>query len=127
MQIGMSRKGNPYDNPIVESFFKTLKSEEVYVMDVGSFDELRLRLPEYIDVVYNTNRLHWSLSYPRPAEFEAMRTFTTTPRRQHEVTCGFSLAPHWSSPARGTIRRPEFKQTDSLNLFSQKRKALMGL
>jgi len=116
----MSRKGNPYENPIVDSFFKTPKTEEVYLTDVGSFDELRLRLPEYIDIVYNTKRFHSSLGYLRPAEFEAMRTFTTTPRRQHEVTCGFSLAPHWSSPARGRIRRPEFKRGDSLNLFYQK-------
>jgi putative transposase len=85
MQISMSRKGNPYENPIVESFFKTLKTEEVYLMDVGSFDELRLRLPEYIDVVYNMKRLHSSLGYLPPAEFEAMRTFTTTPH-QHVLT-----------------------------------------
>ena len=87
MQISMSRKGNPYENPIMESFFKTLKTEEVYLMDVGSFDDLRLRLPEYIDVVYNTKRLHSSLGYVPLAEFEAMRSFTTTPH-QHVLTRG---------------------------------------
>lgn len=85
MRISMSRKGNPYENPIVESFFKTLKTEEVYLMDVGSFDELRLRLPEYIDIVYNTKRLHSSLGYVPPAEFETMRTLTKTPH-QHVLT-----------------------------------------
>jgi len=71
----------------VESFFKTLKTEEVYLMDVGSFDELWLRLPEYIDVVYNMKRLHSSLGYLPPAEFEAMRTITTTPP-EHVLTTG---------------------------------------
>ena len=79
MRISMSRKGNPYDNPIAESFFKTLKTEEVYLMDVGTFEELSSRLPEYIEVVYNTKRLHSSLGYLPPAEFEAYKIFNPQP------------------------------------------------
>ena len=79
MQISMSRKGNPYDNPIAESFFKTLKTEEVYLMDVGTFEELSSRLPEYIEVVYNTKRLHSSLGYLPPEEFEAYKIFNPQP------------------------------------------------
>lgn len=71
MRISMSRKGNPYDNPIAESFFKTLKDEEIYLLDVLSYEELQGRLPEYIDGIYNTERLHSALGYLPPAEFEA--------------------------------------------------------
>ena len=79
MRISMSRKGNPYDNPIAESFFKTLKTEEVYLMDVGTFGELSSRLPDFIDVVYNTKRLHSSLGYLPPVEFEAYMVFNPRP------------------------------------------------
>lgn len=72
MRISMSRKGNPYDNAIAESFFKTLKDEEIYLMDVPTYEELRRRLPEYIDRIYNTKRLHSALGYLPPVEFEAM-------------------------------------------------------
>jgi putative transposase len=72
MEISMSRKGNPYDNAIAESFFKTLKDEEIYLMDVPTYEELGRRLPEYIDRIYNTERLHSALGYLPPVEFEAM-------------------------------------------------------
>jgi putative transposase len=71
MQISMSRTGNPYDNAIAESFFKTLKYEEIYLSEVLTFEELGRRLPEYIDRIYNTERLHSALGYLPPAEFEA--------------------------------------------------------
>ncbi len=74
MRISMSRKGNPYDNPIAESFFKTLKDEEIYLLDVLSYEELASRLPEYINGIYNTERLHSALGYLPPAEFEAELT-----------------------------------------------------
>jgi putative transposase len=74
MQISMSRKGNPYDNAIAESFFKTLKYEEIYLLEVPSYGELAERLPEFIDRIYNTERLHSALGYLPPAEFEAKVT-----------------------------------------------------
>jgi putative transposase len=74
MRISMSRKGNPYDNPIAESFFKTLKQEEIYLLDVLSYDQLASRLPEFMDRIYNTERLHSALGYLPPVEYEAMVT-----------------------------------------------------
>jgi putative transposase len=74
MRISMSRKGNPYDNPIAESFFKTLKQEEIYLLDVLSYDQLASRLPEFLDRIYNTERLHSALGYLPPVEFEALVT-----------------------------------------------------
>ena len=51
-QISMSRRGNPYDNAQAESFFKTLKSEEVYLTEYRSMKEVKERLGEFIDQVY---------------------------------------------------------------------------
>ena len=69
--ISMSRRGNPYDNARVESFMKTLKSEEVNLQTYQSMDEARASIADFIDAVYNQRRLHSSLGYQPPAEFEA--------------------------------------------------------
>ena len=69
-QISMSRKGNPYDNAACESFMKTLKYEEVYRTEYRDFREARSRIGEFLERVYNRKRLHSSLGYVPPAEFE---------------------------------------------------------
>jgi len=66
----MSRKGNPYDNATAESFFKTLKYEEVYLNDYQTEDDVWERIPFFIEEVYNQKRLHSALGYRPPAEFE---------------------------------------------------------
>lgn len=71
-QISMSRKGNPYDNATMESFFKTLKAEEVYLWEYRDLEEVRQRLGRFIGAVYNRKRLHSSLGYRPPIEFEEM-------------------------------------------------------
>jgi len=71
MQISMSAKGNAYDNVKAESFFKTLKQEEVYLKQYHSFEEAASNLGQFIDEVYNAKRLHSSLGYVPPIEFEA--------------------------------------------------------
>lgn len=68
--ISMSRRGNPYDNAKAESFMKTLKHEEVLLNEYESFDEALANLGRFIEVVYNTKRLHSSLDYRPPVEFE---------------------------------------------------------
>lgn len=69
--ISMSAKGNPYDNAKAESFFKTLKREEVYLSDDRTFEEAETNIGHFIEDVYNRKRLHSSLGYSSPAEFEA--------------------------------------------------------
>jgi len=71
-RISMSRKGNPYDNAVVESFMKTLKTEEVYLWEYQSMADVQRRLPYFIEDVYNQKRLHASLGYIPPVEYEAM-------------------------------------------------------
>jgi putative transposase len=70
-QISMSAKGNPYDNAKAESFFKTLKREEVYLKEYRTFADAQANIQTFIEDVYNTKRLHSSLGYLPPTEFEA--------------------------------------------------------
>ena len=70
--ISMSRRGNPYDNALAESFMKTLKTEEVYLNEYNTIFEARLNIEHFIDHVYNQKRLHSSLGYRPPVEFEAI-------------------------------------------------------
>jgi putative transposase len=76
-QISMSSVSNPYDNAKAESFFKTLKQEEVYLKEYESFADAEANLAVFIEQVYNTKRLHSSLGYLPPAEFEA--TYISVP------------------------------------------------
>ena len=68
----MCRRGNPYDNAHVESFFKTLKHEEIYANDYTTIDDVVDRLPHFLEEVYNRRRLHSSLGYMPPGEFESV-------------------------------------------------------
>ena len=70
IEISMSAKGNSYDNALIESFFKTLKAEEVYLWEYETYDDVIERIPFFIEDVYNTKRLHSSLGYLPPEEFE---------------------------------------------------------
>lgn len=69
-QISMSRTATPEDNAYIESFFKTLKREEIYFKDYKVIGDVKENLPKFIDEVYNTKRLHSSLGYKTPSEFE---------------------------------------------------------
>ena len=68
--ISMSRKANPYDNAMAESFMKTLKYEEVYLFEYEDFAEAKRRVGQFLDRVYNEKRLHSALGYLPPVEYE---------------------------------------------------------
>jgi putative transposase len=71
IRCSMSRKGNCYDNAVAESFFGSLKRERVLHMRYQTREEARRDLFEYVEVFYNQKRLHSSLGYVAPAEYDA--------------------------------------------------------
>jgi len=71
IEISMSRKGDPYDNAMAESFMKTIKSEEVYINEYRDLVDAYSNIEQFIEIVYNKKRLHSSLGYTTPEETEA--------------------------------------------------------
>jgi len=90
----MSRRGDCYDNAVMESFFSTVKSE--LADRFASFGEAKMELFDYIEVFYNQRRRHSTLGQIRPGEFEqlaarhlflpAKRTGRTAINRRHTCT-----------------------------------------
>ena len=64
----LSRKGNPYDNAVIESTNRILKKEFVYQRAFASLDQLRRELNSYVRW-YNEERIHSTLGYMSPVEF----------------------------------------------------------
>lgn len=69
-EISMAQRGNPYENAVCESFIKTLKDEEVYLWEYKTMEDAERRICHFIKDVYNEKRLHSSLGYCPPNEFE---------------------------------------------------------
>lgn len=67
----MSRKGNCYDNAFVESFFHTLKVELIHREKFKTREEARRAIFEFIEVWYNRERIHSSIDYQTPVEYES--------------------------------------------------------
>ncbi len=70
IRISMSRTASPYDNAQAESFIKTLKYEEVYRTEYRNLEEARASIAEFLEKIYNQQRLHSALGYRPPLEFE---------------------------------------------------------
>jgi putative transposase len=85
-QISMSRKGNPYDNAMAESFVKTLKYEEVYRNEYRDLAEAWAGIGRFFEQVYNEKRLHSALGYRPPAEFERSLATVSAPTPSPRTT-----------------------------------------
>lgn len=71
IQVSMSDKGDPYDNAMMESFFSTLRAELTDLERFPTRQAARTAVFEFIEVFYNRQRLHSSLGYRSPADFES--------------------------------------------------------
>jgi putative transposase len=71
VQMSMAAKGTPTDNAFVERFMRTLKEEEVYLHEYRDLADARAHIGRFLEEVYMCKRLHSSLGYLPPAEFEA--------------------------------------------------------
>ena len=65
-----SRKGNPYDNALMESFYRTLKRELIQDAHFETPEQAQKEIFKYIELYYNTKRMHSALGYVSPSEFE---------------------------------------------------------
>ncbi|MCF6768229.1 IS3 family transposase, partial [Thiotrichales bacterium 19S11-10] len=66
----MSSSGNCYDNAVMESFYHSLKVELIYDQRYKSRDEAKRAIFDYIEIFYNRQRLHSTLGYKSPVEYE---------------------------------------------------------
>ena len=73
----MRRRGRPQDNAQAESFLKTLKDEEVSLVEYADLADARVRLGHFLEDVDNRKRLHSALGYRPPAECEQGLRSTT--------------------------------------------------
>jgi len=71
VKISMAGKGRAWENPFAESVIGHLKDEEVWMKEYIDFQDAFSNLSYFLDVFYNHERIHSSLNYLTPAEFEA--------------------------------------------------------
>jgi len=76
IQRSMSRLGNCYDNAVCESFFKTLKVELVYQTRFDSHTQAAREITRWMEAFYNSERIHSSLGFLSPVDFEALASQT---------------------------------------------------
>ena len=93
IQISMSRRGNPYDNARAERFMRTLKEEEAYGTEYRDLKDARSRIGDFLEKIYNRQRLHSALRYLTPEEFEQ-----TTEARGSDGTDGSGGKPKAGLP-----------------------------
>jgi len=71
VQISMSAAGQPTQNAFVERFIRTFKEEHYDYTEYANFEDAHEQIAHWIEVVYNTERIHSALDYLTPFEFEA--------------------------------------------------------
>ncbi|WP_157381458.1 IS3 family transposase, partial [Burkholderia ubonensis] len=71
INVSMSRRANAWDNAPMESFFKTLKVERIYQNHYETRSQARLDIVDWIEGYYNRQRLHTSIDYLTPVDYEA--------------------------------------------------------
>lgn len=69
--VSMSRKADPYDNAMMESFFSTLRAELTELEQWATRSAAQVALFDYIEVFYNRQRIHTSIAYTHPTAYEA--------------------------------------------------------
>jgi len=72
----MSRKGNCYDNAAMESFWSTLKHKLIFRCTFRIRDEAKAAIFDYIEDLYNRKRLHSSIGYKSPLDYELNLSYT---------------------------------------------------
>jgi putative transposase len=72
MKQSMSRPGKCGDNAVAESFFRTIKTESLYHIDFETREQARLAIFDYIEGFYNRTRMHSTLDYQSPDEYEKL-------------------------------------------------------
>ena len=102
VQISISRKGNPYDNAKAESFMKTLKYEQVYLSEYENLADARAQIGHFLEAAYNQKRLHSSLGYLPPAEFE--KTYHESRDKNQTIAPQLFVSPEGFTP--GEIAQP---------------------
>jgi putative transposase len=70
MRPSMGEKGNSYENAHAESFIKTIKYEEVHMNEYETIEDVYCNIGQFLEEVYNKKRLHSSIGYKPPIEFE---------------------------------------------------------
>ena len=74
MICSMSRPGCCQDNAVAESFFHTLKAEWIYHFDFTTREQCRLAIFDYVEGFYNTTRMHSTIGYQSPDQYEKMKS-----------------------------------------------------
>lgn len=106
----MSRRGNCWDNAVMESFFSTVKSELGERFD--SNGEAKMELFDYIEVFYNQRRRHSTLGHISPAEFERRKNEEGMDPMETRTERGFPQAPH---PPSFSLKEEQTTKTDQLS------------
>ena len=95
----MAWVGNPYENAVMESFYKkTLKYEEVYLCEYETIEDVLERPPHFTGAVYNRKRLHSALGYIPPSEFEEALLMQMETMLPHQTLLTLPVQPQGCSP-----------------------------